>query len=346
MSSIFDPWRLGGLEIKNRVAMSPMLMYASDDDGLFGDEQLVHYGARILGGVGLITTEVLAVEREGRISTQDLGIWNDEQADGLGRLVQFAHRYDTKVCAQLAHAGRKSKAQDSGLGPSPIAYGDFPVPLELSSSEIERIVGRYAAAAGRAVRVGFDAIELHMCHGYLFHQFLSRAANARIDHYGGSLENRMRFPLEAAAAVRAAIPTGAPLVVRISGDDLAADGITIDETVEFGRRLKAAGADLLVVTTGNIIPGYDGPVFPGYQTPYATKVRQMVDIPVGTVGSIASAELADFLIRTGQADLVYLGRALLDDPFWYLHAAKAAGVHIDLPIPTYSRATGPYERGF
>ena len=334
------------MSLKNRIAMSPMLMYMSDPSGMLGEQQLVHYGARVLGGVGLVTTEVLAVDPVGRISDRDLGIWSDQHVNGLARLVEFAQRYDAKVVAQLAHAGRKSTSQAAGLAPSPLAYGNFPVPRELAPADIEQVVDHYASAAGRAVNAGFDAIELHMCHGYLFHQFLSRASNQRSDAYGGSLENRMRFPLAAVDAIRRAVPVTMPLIVRISGNDLAPDGIEIEETIAFGLALKSHGADMLVVTTGNIVPGYDGPVFPGYQTPYATQVRSAVDIPVGTVGSIAISELADYIVRTEQADLVYLGRALLDDPFWLLHAAKRAGVDVVLPIPTYSRATGPYERGF
>lgn len=346
MPSLFDPIEVSGMRVKNRVALSPMLIYSASDDGMLTENHLVHYGARIIGGVGLITTEVLAVSPEGRISTRDLGIWSDEQAGRLRFLTAFARQHDVRAVAQLAHAGRKSTSQDRGLAPSAIPYGDHAMPRELTVGEISNLVASYASAAVRAVDAGFDAIELHMCHGYLFHQFLSEAANRRLDDYGGSPTNRMRFPLEAVRAIREVIPRSVPIIARISGDDLADGGITIGETITFAQELKKAGVALLVVTTGNIIPGYDGPVFPGYQTPYATEVRLAVNVPVGAVGSIASSDLADYIIRSGDADLVYLGRALLDDPFWAIHAQRRSGTDFEPPIPTYKRATGPYERGF
>lgn len=346
MASLFDPVQVRGMRVKNRVALSPMLMYEAGDDGILTETQFVHYGARIIGGVGLLTTEVLAVTPAGRISNNDLGIWSDGQAKHLERLTAFARQHDVRTVAQLAHAGRKSTAQQQGVAPSAIAYGDYAMPEELSVQQIADIVGLYVRAAMRAIGAGFDAVELHMCHGYLFHQFLSGASNRREDHYGGSLANRARFPLEAVRAIRAAVPTHVPLIARISGDDLADGGIDVGETIAFAEDLKAAGVDMLVVTTGNIVPGYEGPVFPGYQTPYATRVREAVDLPTGSVGSIASPDLADYVVRIGDADIIYLGRALLDDPFWTLHAQRRAGEDFTPPIATYKRATGPYERGF
>lgn len=346
MASLFDPIDLAGMRAKNRIALSPMLMYAAAEDGLLTDDHFVHYGARILGGVGLITTEVLAVEPRGRISTHDLGIWSDDQGRALRRLTAFARRHDVRAVAQLAHAGRKSTSQEHGVAPSAEAYGDYAVPHPLSTAEISDIVAHYADAAVRAVEAEFDAIELHMCHGYLFHEFLSNASNHRADDYGGTFAKRLRFPLEAVTEIRKVIPSDMPLIARISGDDLADGGIRLDETIALGGHLKSAGVDMLVVTTGNIVPGYEGPVFPGYQTPYSTKVRQSTGLPVGAVGSIATLDVADYIVRSGDADLIYLGRALLDDPFWALHAQRRAGLDVDPPIKTYRRATGPYERGF
>ena len=347
MSNVFSPFSLRGLTLKNRVVMSPMLMYAAGDDGLLNDKLFVHYGARALGGVGMIVTEVLGVESRGRISPKDLGIWTDAQAEGLSRLVDFVHACGAKIAAQLAHAGRKSHLTATAVAPSAIPYdNELGAPRAVAANEIEGIVEAYAAAARRAVAAGFDAVEVHAANGYLLHNFLAPIANDRTDAYGGDFKGRSRLPLEVAQAVRAAIPPSMPLLYRMVATDLLAGGVTEEESTALAGRLKAAGVDLIDVTTGNILPGYPGPVYPGYQVPYAEALRKTISIATATTGSVASLDLMEEIIGAGRVDLVFLGRALLRDPFWTIAASEQAGVALDLPMPTYARASGPFERGF
>lgn len=326
--------------------MSPMLMYMAGDNGLITDRHFVHYGSRMLGGVGLIMTEVVAVEPRGRISRQDLGLWQDDQIEGMCRLTGFAKDCGTKIGVQLAHAGRKSGSQIPPVGPSPLAYGEFPIPLELSADELSDIVVAYRNAARRADMAGFDCLEIHAGHGYLLHEFLSPITNHRTDEYGGSPDARAKLVLDVVAAVREAWPPEKPLIVRVSAEDCVDGGITLEETDDLVKQLTTLGVDMIDASSGNIIPGYAGSIFPGYQARYSQRIRQNCGIPTAAVGSISTPEVADLILSTQSADLVFVGRALLRDPFWVLNAAKAAEVELDLPIPTYSRATGPYMRGF
>lgn len=345
--TIFSPFSLRDLTVKNRIVMSPMLMYRGQDDGMTNDYIYAHYAARALGGAGMIGTEVLAVEPRGRISANDLGLWCDEQVAGLKKIVDFAHTCDTKVYAQLAHAGRKSHITESAVAPSAIAYdGVFGAPTALSLVDIDGIIACFADAASRAVAAGFDAIELHAANGYLLHNFLAPVSNDRSDSYGGSLENRMRLPLQVVDAIRAVIPEGMPLLYRIVATDFRDDGVTMQEALVLSDALKTHGVDLIDVQTGNILPGYDAPVYPGYQTPFASQIKAATGIATGATGSIASVDLAEYILASGQADLVMMGRALLRDPFWPIRAANEAGAEVEFPIPTYARATGPFERGF
>lgn len=346
-STVFSPFTLRGMTVKNRIVMSPMLMYRGQNDGMINEYIYAHYAARALGGAGMIGTEVIAVEARGRISANDLGLWNDAQVEGLKRITDFVHTCDTRIYAQLAHAGRKSHITETAVAPSSVPYDDTLGSADaLSVEDIKGIIESYKAAAKRALAAGFDAIQVHAANGYLIHNFLAPVSNTRTDAYGGSLENRMRFALEVVEAVRSVMPEDMPLLYRIVGQDFGTDGVTIEDAVTLSKALKARGVDLIDVTTGNILPGYEGEVYPGYQTPYATRIKQEADIPVGATGSIASVDLADFLLSSGQTDLVMMGRALLRDPFWPIRAAKEAGVEVDFPIPTYARATGPYDRGF
>jgi NADPH2 dehydrogenase len=347
-STVFSPLTLRGMTVKNRIVMSPMLMYRGQEDGMMNEFLYVHYAARALGGAGMIGTEVLAVEPRGRISAKDLGLWSDEQAAGLKRLVDFVHSCDTRIFAQLAHAGRKSHITETAIGPSAIAYDNtLGAPAEATAQDIRDIIGNYRAAARRAVSVGFDAIEIHAANGYLLHDFLAPVANARTDNYGGSLENRMRLALEVVDAVRAEMPQDMPLFYRIVAADFGVEGgVTEAESLALARELKNRGVDLIDVQTGNILPGYEGAVYPGYQTPYAVRIKAETGLPVGATGSIASIELAEYILGSGDADLVFMGRTLLRDPFWPIRAAKEEGIEVEFPIPTYSRATGPFERGF
>lgn len=344
--TLFEPLTLRGMTLANRVAMSPMLMYMASDDGHLTDRHFVHYGARMLGGVGLIMTEVVAVEPRGRISRQDLGLWQDEQIEGMRRLTRFAQDCGTKIGIQLAHAGRKSGSQVPPVAPSPLAYGEFPVPSELSTDELHDIVIAYRNAALRANLAGFDCLEIHAGHGYLLHEFLSPITNHRTDEYGGSSEARAKLVLDVVAAVREAWPPEKPLMVRVSAEDCVEGGITLEDTDDLVRQLTSLGVDMIDASSGNIVPGYTGSVYPGYQAKYSQRIRQNCGVATAAVGSISTPEVADLILSTHSADLVFVGRALLRDPFWVLNAAKAAGVELDLPIPTYSRATGPYMRGF
>jgi NADPH2 dehydrogenase len=347
MSSIFQSLTLRSITIKNRVAMAPMLMYTGQDDGKVTDLHLAHYGARALGGVGLITTEVVAVDPAGRISHKDLGLWADDQVEGLRRLAEMIRNCGAVSALQLAHAGRKSQVDGQIFAPSAIQHSEESrVPVALTTAEVKAISAAYRAAAARAVHTGFDCLEIHAAHGYLIHEFLSPISNKRDDEYGGSRSNRWRLLLEIIAEVRAVWPDSKPLVVRLSAEDKAGiGGGTISDSVELARHLKSLGVDLLSVSAGGLSPVFDGEIYPGYQVEYAERLRSEVAIPVGCNGSITSSELVDSILHRGSSDLVYIGRELLRNPFWLLDVARSAGVDPVLRIPTYARATGPYERG-
>lgn len=347
MSLIFQPFPLRSVTLKNRIVMAPMLMYTGQEDGLVNDLHLAHYGARALGGVGLISTEVVAVDPAGRISHKDLGLWNDRQIDGLRRLADMIRHCGSKSCLQLAHAGRKSQIEGTIFAPSAIAHSESSrVPTALSTGQIEEIIEAYGLAAVRARETGFDCLEIHAAHGYLAHEFLSPLSNARTDKYGGSLENRQRFVLDVVKAVRTAWPDHKPLIVRLSAEDKAgAGGATLADTVSLGLQLKDAGVDLLSVSAGGLSPVFEGEIYPGYQVEYAAKLKHELNLPTGCNGSITSSELIESILHGSSSDLVYIGRALLRDPFWVLRIAREIGVEPDLVIPTYARATGPYLRG-
>jgi len=349
MSRIFEPFSLRAMTLKNRIVMAPMLMYAGQNDGKVNDLHLAHYSARALGGVGLITSEVVAVHPQGRISSTDLGLWDDAQIEGLARLSQIIHACGAKCTLQLAHAGRKSTLGGDIVSASAIAHGEqYRTPRELTIAEIDAIVQAYAQAATRAIETGCDALEIHAAHGYLLHSFLSPLSNRREDQYGGSEDNRNRLLLDIVRAVRTIWPQEKPLIVRLSVEDRVPSrtGNTIVEHgLCLGSKLKAAGVDLLNISSGGLSPDFDGDIIPGYQVPLAARMRHELDIPVGCNGSMTSAELAEYILLTGAADLIYLGRELLRNPFWLLNAARNAGVELPLAIPAYTRATGPYERG-
>jgi len=351
VSRIFEPLSLRAMTLKNRIVMAPMLMYAGQDDGRVNDLHLAHYAARALGGVGMITSEVVAVHPQGRISRTDLGLWEDAQIEGLARLAQMIHACGAKCTLQLAHAGRKSTLDGDSIGvsASAIAHSEqYPTPRSLSVAEIENTVKAYANAAQRAIDTGFDALEIHAAHGYLIHSFLSPLSNQREDIYGGSDDNRSRLLLEIVSAVRNIWPQDRPLIVRLSVEDRV-PGRTGNTVLEHGLRLgstlKTAGVDLLSISAGGLSPGFDGDIIPGYQVPLAARMRHELDIPVACNGSITSTGLVEYLLLTGAADLIYIGRELLRNPFWVLDAARNAGIEPPLAIPAYARATGPYQRG-
>jgi 2,4-dienoyl-CoA reductase-like NADH-dependent reductase (Old Yellow Enzyme family) len=350
---LFSPLPLGGLTLPNRVAVSPMCEYSSED-GFANDWHFVHLGSRAVGGAGIVFTEASAVTPEGRITPQDLGIWKDDHVEFLARIVRFAHSQGTRMGVQLAHAGRKASMSrpwegerlldvaDLGwkdvVAPSAVPFSDtYAMPIELDKSGIHRIRDAFGEAAKRAHQAGFDVVEIHSAHGYLLHEFLSPLSNRRTDEYGGSLENRMRMLVEVTDTVRANWPAGKPLLVRISATDWADGGWDIDQSVELARVLKAHGVDLIDVSSGGLVPKVQIPVGPGFQTPFAERIRREAGIATGAVGMITDAVQADHIIRTGQADLVLLAREFLRQPYWTLEAAHLLGKQTSWP-PQYLRA--------
>jgi len=336
---LFTPLSLRDVALRNRIAVSPMCQYSAVD-GLANDWHLVHLGARAVGGAGLVVFEATAVEPRGRISPGDLGLWSDAQVEPLGRIVRFVEAQGAVACLQLAHAGRKASVrapwdqggsalapEDGGwttVGPSPIPFAEgYLAPEPLSQPGIAELTQAFAAAARRARAAGFGAVEVHAAHGYLLHQFLSPLSNQRADRYGGSFENRVRFPCEVVAAVRREWPERLPVLVRISATDWLPGGWDLAEAVELSRQLKALGADLIDASSGGLSPAAKVPMGPGYQTAFAERIRREAGIATGAVGMIVSPEQADHVLRSGQADLVLLAREMLRDPHFPLRAAAA-----------------------
>ncbi len=338
--AMFQPFRLGGLELKNRVIVSPMDMYSAVD-GVPGDFHLVHLGSKAMGGAGLVMTEMVCVSPEGRITPGCTGLWNDEQRDSWARITAFVHQRSTaRIGLQLGHSGRKGSTRlmwegmDEPLpeggwevtGPSALPYGPgSPVPRELTRADMDRVVADFTAAARRGAQAGFDLLELHCAHGYLLSSFLSPVANRRTDEYGGSVENRLRFPLEVFDAVRAAWPADKPMIVRISATDWVPDGNTEHDAVEIARAFIAHGADGIDVSSGQVTKD-ERPAFGrSYQTPFADRIRCEVAAAAGVaviaVGAIASYDDVNSILLAGRADLCAVGRTHLYDPQWTLHAA-------------------------
>jgi len=343
MPGLFDPLRVRGVTLRNRVVMAPMDQLAAVDGGAAGDWHVVHYGSRAVGGVGLIFTEVTAVEPRGVIYPVNLGLWDDAQIEPLRRIAAFCASQGAVIGIQLGHAGRKAYYDERGhsghrlVAPSRLRFDDgWRVPVSLTPAEIQDIVKAFASAARRAVEAGFQAIEIHSAHGYLLSEFFSPLTNRRDDEYGGSIEKRSRMPCEVVAAVRAAIPDLMPISVRISGTDFVDGGNTADDMAIGARCLREAGADLIHVSAGGVTPSVPK-VYPGYLLPAAETIRRVAGGPVIAVGLIENAHVADEVVRSGRADLVALGRELLRNPYWALRAAAELGV--DVPWPgTYVQA--------
>ena len=355
MSPLFSPVTLRDLVVRNRVWVSPMCQYSAVD-GVPNDWHLVHLGSFARGGAGLVFTEATAVAPEGRISPADTGIWNDEQRDAWARIVDFVHGQGATAGMQLAHAGRKASTrppfegrgyvppEEGGwqtVGPSAVPFPGLPAPQELTASDLDRVVADFEAAARRALDAGFDVLEIHAAHGYLLHEFLSPLSNERTDEYGGSFENRVRLLLRVVEAVRAVVPEAAPLVVRISATDWVDDGWTVDDSVALARLLREAGVDLVDVSSGgNALASI--PTEPGYQVPFARRIRDEAGIATGAVGLVTEPKQADEIVADGAADVVLLARALLRDPHWPLRAAHELGVPVGEGIDwpkQYLRAT-------
>ncbi|WP_028535005.1 NADH:flavin oxidoreductase/NADH oxidase [Paludibacterium yongneupense] len=352
MSQLFSQYRIGRLALKNRIVIAPMCQYSAVD-GAAGDWHRMHLGHLAVSGAGLLILEATAVAPEGRISNRDLGLWSDETEHALRQVVTSVRTFsDIPLAIQLGHAGRKASAQlpweggrrlpvsEGGwqvLAPSAVAYGpDEDAPLALDAAGLEQIRADFAAAARRAARLGFAAVELHGAHGYLLHQFLSPLSNHREDAYGGSLENRMRFPLEVMAEVRAAFPAERPVGIRISATDWVAGGWDLEQSLEFARRLRTLGCDFIHVSSGGLSPEQQIVLGSGYQLPFAERIRRETGMTTIGVGLITEPEEAEAAVAQGRADLVALGRAMLYDPRWPWHAAARLGASVEAP-PQYWR---------
>jgi 2,4-dienoyl-CoA reductase-like NADH-dependent reductase (Old Yellow Enzyme family) len=336
---LFTPITIRGVTFRNRIGMSPMCMYSAHD-GYANDFHLVHLGSRAVGGVGLVVVEATSVTADGRITPKDVGLWTDAHSEPLGRIAQFLHAQGAVPGIQLAHAGRKAScavpweggaslktAAEGGwpvVGPSPLPFsnGD-PVPMELDEDGIEHYIEAWAMGTRRALAAGFQVIEIHAAHGYLLHQFLSPLSNRRTDQYGGNLENRMRFLLRVVEKLRPIVPKHLPLFVRISATDWVHGGWDIEQSVLLCKRLRECGVDMIDVSSGGTVPDAKIPVARGYQVPFSQRIHEEADIRTGAVGMISDAQFADGIITSGQANIVFLGRELLREPYWAIKAQHA-----------------------
>jgi 2,4-dienoyl-CoA reductase-like NADH-dependent reductase (Old Yellow Enzyme family) len=353
MSVLLSPIVIRTIQLKNRIVVSPMCQYSSED-GFSTDWHLVHLGSRAVGGAGLIITEATAVSPEGRISPNDLGIWKDEHISGLKRITQFIQQQGSVAGIQLAHAGRKASTQrpwEGGKGilptqekgwqivaPSAIPFSaESPDPLALTEAGLEKVRADFVSATERALAAGFQVIEIHAAHGYLLHQFLSPLSNQRADSYGGSFENRIRLLLDVVARVQTVWPETLPLFVRLSATDWTEGGWSIADSVKLSAILADKGVDVIDASSGGNVPNAKIPVGPGYQVSFAERIKQEAGIKTGAVGLITTAEQADKILTDGQADLIILAREFLRDPYFPLHAAHTLGDQTNWPVQ-YERA--------
>ena len=356
MSNIlFSPFKIRNLELKNRIVVSPMCQYSATD-GVPNDWHLVHLGSRAVGGAGVVMVEATGVEPDGRISPGDLGIWSDKQVQEFKKITSFIKSQNSIPAIQIAHAGRKASTHipwqghgkvsesDGGwtpVAPSAVKYSEnYPQPKELTKSEILKLKDKFVSATKNALTAGFQIVEIHMAHGYLLNEFLSPLTNKRSDEYGGSLENRMRFPLEVAAAMREIWPKDLPVFVRISATDWVEGGWTLEDSVVFAKKLKEIGIDLVDTSSGGTSPEQKIKIGAGYQVHLSDGVKKGAGIATGAVGIITEAKQAEDILQNKQADLIFIARELLRDPYWPLHAARELGV--DVPWPNqYLRAKDP-----
>jgi 2,4-dienoyl-CoA reductase-like NADH-dependent reductase (Old Yellow Enzyme family) len=353
-SSLFSPLSLAGLTLPNRVVVAPMCQYSADD-GVASDWHITHLGMLANSGAAMVIAEATGVERHGRITHGCLGLYSDACEDALAHVVRHCKRIGTaRFGIQLGHAGRKASAQLPWKGghalkadedpwqtvaPSAIPFGQgWHTPRAATRADMDRIRDAFVAAAKRALAIGFDEIELHMAHGYLLHSFMSPISNTRDDEYGGSLENRLRFPLEVTKAVRAVVPKDVPLGARITGNDWTEGGLTPNDAVSIAKALKAAGIEFLCVSSGGVTFETKVPVGPGYQVPFAEKVKREAGIMTRAVGLIVTPEQAESVIAEGRADMVAIARAVLDDPHWGWHAGEILGADVPRPVQ-YARIT-------
>ena len=350
---LFSPFRIREIELKNRIVVSPMCEYSAKD-GHPQTWHLVHLGSRAIGGAALVFTEATAVEERGRISSADTGIYEDGHVESWRPIAEFIRSHGAVPGMQLAHAGRKASTappwtggkpvsvQEGGwepVGPSALAFdAGYTVPRELPAADIAGIVAAFRKSAERALAAGFEVIEIHAAHGYLLHQFLSPLSNTRTDEYGGAFENRIRVTLKVARAVREVWPQRLPLFVRVSATDWKEGGWDLAQTIELARQLKPLGVDLIDTSSGGLVPGVKIPLGPGYQTGFAEAIRKEAGIATGAVGMISEPTQAETILATEQADLVFLAREMLRDPYWPRRAAKALDAKIKAPVQ--------YERGW
>lgn len=355
MPHLFEPLTLRGLTLPNRIAVSPMCQYSSHD-GFPNDWHFVHLGSRAVGGAGLVLTEATAVTPEGRISGDDLGLWSDAHIGAFERIARFVKGEGAAFGVQLAHAGRKGSVKrpwdgtgavspaEGGwepLGPTSTPFADnYAVPRAMTTDDIAHVVESFRHAAFRARKCGFEVVEVHAAHGYLIHEFLSPLSNTRTDAYGGSFEGRIRLCLEVVTAVRAVWPDDLPVFVRLSATDWTDGGWDIDQSIELSRRLAALGVDLIDCSSGGNVSHATVPVGPGYQVPFAQRIKHAAAVATGAVGLITEPADADAIVRGGQADLVLLARELLRDPYWPLRAARALDQNMTWPAQ-YLRAAPP-----
>ena len=352
-SHLFRPMALRAVTARNRIAVSPMCQYSATD-GVANDWHFQHLASRAVGGAGIVFTEVVHIEPRGRISPHCLGLWNDGQRDALARIVRFMGEQGALAGIQIGHAGRKAstaRSWDGGkpllagqggwkcIAPSALAFGEgYPVPRAMDQATVDEIIAQFGVSTRRAREAGFDVLEVHAAHGYLIHEFMSPLSNLRSDRYGGSFENRTRLLFEVLDAVRAEWPDDKPLFVRISATDWIDGGWDLESSVRLAQMLKAGGkVDLIDCSSGALSPLQQIRIHPGYQVPFAAEVRARAGIATGAVGLINSPDLAEQIVANGQADLVFLARGMLNDPYWPLHAAKALKATIPWPLQ--------YERG-
>lgn len=349
---LFTPLTIKGITLKNRIVVSPMCQYSSID-GFATDWHLVHLGSRAVGGASMVITEATAVSPEGRISPDDLGIWKDDHIEKLAQITAFIKEQRCVPGIQLAHAGRKASTaapwkgrgkvaeKDGGwvpVAPSAITFaGDYPMPVELDSDGIDKVIADFRSAAKRALKAGVEAVEIHAAHGYLLHQFLSPLSNKRTDSYGGSFANRARMLMEVIEGVKTVWPDELPLLVRISATDWADGGWNADDSVQLAGRLKNAGVDLIDVSSGGLASHQQVPVGPGYQLPFASRIKRETNILTSTVGLITDTAQAETIVANGDADVVMMARELLRNPYFPLQAAAGLNSRLMWPVQ-YERA--------
>jgi len=355
---LFSPLAIRGITLRNRIAVSPMCQYSAVE-GVANDWHLVHLGSRAVGGAGLVITEATAVESRGRITPFDVGLWDDLQIEPLARIVAFLKRQGTVPGIQLAHAGRKGSCRapwdggsvipsgDGGwqtVAPSPVPFNpEDPPPAELDDASIREIVTAFADAARRARLAGFEVVEIHSAHGYLLHEFLSPISNQRSDEYGGDLAGRTRFTVDVARAVRSVWPEDLPIFVRLSATDWVEGGWDLEQTVELARRLRSLGVDLIDCSSGGLVPNAGIPAGPGFQVPFAARLRRDAAVLTGAVGLITQPAQADEIVRAGRADLVLMAREFLRNPYFPLQAARDLDYANGVPVQ-YARAFPPITR--